>query len=250
MPRAALLRGSAGARDRRTPRLLRRNGQEPHTPRPGSASTGGRTMRIEEQLRDAIDKHVGKPRADETAWSDLQRRVESTSAAEVAHGTQSPAGGGHRGVRRVWRSGRLAVGDDLVEPDHPVGELRSARDHPGWVDPAAPASWGERWNGGSLDRDTASVVGRVRGVGQARRGRVRLRPRHADVGPHPTCPSRAIGGQGCVDRLRSDLPRVDGTAITRNPTGLPSIRHRRHGERSPRPRSTLRERWWCGRGRN
>ncbi len=37
-------------------------------------------MRIEEQLRGAIDKHVGQPRADETAWSDLQRRVESSNS--------------------------------------------------------------------------------------------------------------------------------------------------------------------------
>ena len=44
-------------------------------------------MRIEEQLRDAIDKQVGQPRADETAWSNLQRRVESSnSSPEVAHG--------------------------------------------------------------------------------------------------------------------------------------------------------------------
>ncbi|MFI5055055.1 MAG: Kelch repeat-containing protein [Actinomycetota bacterium] len=44
-------------------------------------------MRIEEQLRDAIDKHVGQPQADETAWSNLQRRVESSDASpEVAHG--------------------------------------------------------------------------------------------------------------------------------------------------------------------
>ena len=44
-------------------------------------------MRIEEQLRDAIDKNVGQPRADETSWSDLQHRVGSASTAEVARAT-------------------------------------------------------------------------------------------------------------------------------------------------------------------
>ena len=167
-------------------------------------------MSIEEQLRDAIDKHVGQPRADEAAWSELQRRVESR-----LNGRNRLAPSATVWWRPSWRSPYSAepshcCGRDLIEPDHPVGEFRSARDHPGWVDTAASASRGQPWNGGSLDRYSASVLGRVPGVGQSRRGWVRLRPQHADVGPHPTCPSCAIRSGGGVDRLGSDLPRWMG----------------------------------------
>ena len=231
VPRAALLRRTTRARDSRTSWLLRRDGQEPHASGPVSASTGGRTMRIEEQLVDAIDKHVGTPRAGEAAWSDLQRRVASTSTAEVARGTSrrlvaaivafAVFGGA---VALLW----VATSSNPITPS--VSSNQLATIPVGWT--RLPLPPGE--NHGTTEvwtRDTASVVGRVRG------GRDKpvaegfafdaITQRWLSI---PPAPAAKWGAEGCVDRFGSDLPRWGGTAITRNPMGLPSIPRRRRGE--------------------
>ncbi len=250
MPRAALLRGSARARDRRTSRLLCWNGQEPHTPRSGSASTGGRTMRIEEQLRDAIEKHVGKTRADEAAWSDLQRRVAVHFNGRSRARHQRTAS-----WRPSWRSPCLEERSHCCgRPPHRIRPprrwvpIRSRRCRLGG--PGCPCLLGR-----TMERPKCGP-----GHSFCRGAGPEGRPSPSRMGS-PSTPSRRRGSPSRLPQLPDRGPRqcgpaqkrsssVDGTAITRNPMGLRSIRRRRRGERCQWPRSTPKERWWCGRGRN
>jgi hypothetical protein len=205
-------------------------------------------MRIEERLRDAIEGHVGEPRADETAWSDLQRRVESASTAEVARGTS------HRLVAAIVAfavfGGAVALlwSATSSNPTTPSVSADPLATIPvGWTRlPLPPGRTMERRRSGP---GAASSGGVGTGVGQARRGWVRLRPRHADVAPSHLPQLRDLEPRPC-GQAQKRSSWVEGTAIGSNQVGSLSSRRRLRGEGSPQRRSTLRERLWCGRGRN
>ena len=104
-PGAALLRGPAGGRHRRRPRMPAGHGEVAVAPGTGRAAQGGGAMNVDEQLRETLQRRAESVEPSPGGWAAINRRIDRRQRR--AHTLRLSLVGGMSFAAVV-----LAVGDD------------------------------------------------------------------------------------------------------------------------------------------